>query len=167
MAIDKAVDSARLEADLTTVADAIRAKGGTSDALTFPGGFASAISAIATGGGTLGIKSGTMTISESYFVPKIAHGCGKIPYAVIMHPTNDNYKTNTTHTIGFIWFRDSYAMSIRNATMEYLGSMAYGYIVPLEEPQTYGPQVNAEMATINPAQKWEAGTYVWTAIYEV
>ena len=36
--------------DLTAVADAIRAKGGTSDALTFPGGFVDAVGAIQAGG---------------------------------------------------------------------------------------------------------------------
>ena len=36
---------------LVSIADAIRAKGGTSDALVFPDGFVSAISAIQTGGG--------------------------------------------------------------------------------------------------------------------
>lgn len=38
-------------ADLTAVADAIRAKGGTSDALTFPGGFVEAVGAIQAGSG--------------------------------------------------------------------------------------------------------------------
>ncbi len=52
MAYDKAVDSAQLDADLTTVADAIRAKGGTSASLAFPAGFASAIAAISSGGGS-------------------------------------------------------------------------------------------------------------------
>ena len=51
MAIDKAVDSSQLNADLKTIADAIRSKGGTSDALTFPDGFADAISAIQAGSG--------------------------------------------------------------------------------------------------------------------
>lgn len=37
--------------DLTTVADAIRAKGGTAAQLVFPGGFTSAIQALAAGGG--------------------------------------------------------------------------------------------------------------------
>ena len=37
---------------LAFVADAIRSKGGTSDALVFPDGFVSAISAIQTGGGS-------------------------------------------------------------------------------------------------------------------
>lgn len=49
MAYDKVVDSAVLEADLTAVADAIRAKGGNTDTLFFPGGFVSAIAAVSTG----------------------------------------------------------------------------------------------------------------------
>lgn len=39
--------------DLTAVADAIRAKGGTDAQLTFPDGFVGAVQAIATGGGDL------------------------------------------------------------------------------------------------------------------
>ena len=39
-------------ADLTAVADAIRAKGGISDPLVYPDGFVSAIQAIETGGGS-------------------------------------------------------------------------------------------------------------------
>lgn len=50
MAIDKAIDSAQLDADLTSVANAIRTKGGTSAALAFPAGFVSAVEAIETGG---------------------------------------------------------------------------------------------------------------------
>lgn len=38
--------------ELTSVADAIRAKGGTSDLLVYPDGFVSAINAITTGGGS-------------------------------------------------------------------------------------------------------------------
>lgn len=40
------VDSIQLESDLTTVADAIREKSGTSDKLSFPSGMASAVKAI-------------------------------------------------------------------------------------------------------------------------
>lgn len=40
------------DTSIASVADAIRAKGGTSDALIFPDGFVSAISAIQTGGGS-------------------------------------------------------------------------------------------------------------------
>lgn len=50
MAIDKLIDSAQLDADLTSVANAIRTKGGTSAQLAFPAGFVSAINAISGGG---------------------------------------------------------------------------------------------------------------------
>lgn len=51
MAVDKLVDSAQLDADLTSVANAIRTKGGTSASLAFPAGFVQAIGDIPTGGG--------------------------------------------------------------------------------------------------------------------
>lgn len=51
MAVDKLVDSAQLNADLTSVANAIRTKGGTSGQLAFPAGFVSAVEAIPAGGG--------------------------------------------------------------------------------------------------------------------
>lgn len=51
MAVDKLVDSAQLDADLTSVANAIRTKGGTSAQLAFPQGFVDAVEAIETGGG--------------------------------------------------------------------------------------------------------------------
>ena len=51
MAVDKLVDSSQLNSDLTSVANAIRTKGGTSASLAFPSGFVSAIQAIPTGGG--------------------------------------------------------------------------------------------------------------------
>ena len=48
MSVDKLVDSTQLDADLTSVANAIRTKGGTSGALSFPNGFISAVEAIET-----------------------------------------------------------------------------------------------------------------------
>ena len=60
MAVDKLVDSTQLDADLTSVANAIRTKGGTSSQLAFPAGFVSAVQAIPTGGVT---PTGTKQIS--------------------------------------------------------------------------------------------------------
>ena len=51
MAVDKLVDSTALDAGLTSVANAIRSKGGTSASLSFPQGFVDAIDDIETGGG--------------------------------------------------------------------------------------------------------------------
>lgn len=53
MALDKLVDSTQLDSDLTSVANAIRTKGGTSAQLAFPSDFVSAIEDISGGGGGL------------------------------------------------------------------------------------------------------------------
>lgn len=64
MSLDKLVDSTQLDADLTSVANAIRTKGGTSAQLAFPADFVSAIDAISGGsGGTSGsVDSDYVTI---------------------------------------------------------------------------------------------------------
>ena len=51
MAVDKLVDSSQLDANLTSVANAIRTRGGTSASLAFPADFISAIGNIPSGGG--------------------------------------------------------------------------------------------------------------------
>lgn len=61
MAFDKVVDSAVLESGLTSIANAIREKGGTSDALAFPAGFVEAIAAIQAGGNDIEWVTGTIT----------------------------------------------------------------------------------------------------------
>lgn len=50
MAVDKLVDSTQLDADLTDIADAIRAKTGKTADLTFPADFVSEIGSISGGG---------------------------------------------------------------------------------------------------------------------
>ncbi len=60
MSVDKLVDSTQLDADLTSVANAIRTKGGTSASLAFPAGFVQAVQAIPTGGTLI-----TKTITEN------------------------------------------------------------------------------------------------------
>ena len=49
MANYKVVDADQLDQDMTSVADTIRAKGGTSDQLEWPAGYQAAIRAIETG----------------------------------------------------------------------------------------------------------------------
>lgn len=61
MALDKLVDSGQLDSDLTSVANAIRTKGGTSSQLAFPAGFVSAVQAIPTGGTPTGTKQISIT----------------------------------------------------------------------------------------------------------
>ena len=63
MALDKVVDSAVLDAQLTSIADAIRSKGGTTDQLTLAG-MVDAINAIQTGSGGIQSASGEYSIAE-------------------------------------------------------------------------------------------------------
>lgn len=102
MSVDKLVDSTQLDADLTSVANAIRTKGGTSASLAFPAGFVSAVEAIPTGGGGdtfAQICNKTITSYESTELLTI--------------PTN-TLRSNTTLT------------SIKAPNLENLGSYALG-----------------------------------------
>lgn len=70
MSVDKLVDSTQLDTDLTSVANAIRTKGGTSASLAFPADFVTAIAAISGGGGGSDILIGDpylITIGASNF----------------------------------------------------------------------------------------------------
>ena len=64
MAYDKVIDSSALDANLASIAEAIRTKGGTTDQLVFPAGFISAIEAIEAGGG--GGFDSIQTVSGSF-----------------------------------------------------------------------------------------------------
>lgn len=93
MALDKLVDSAQLDADLGDVADAIRAKGGTSAQLAFPAGFVSAIGDIQTGGGGSGLQyeTGTITMTGSSKF-SIAHNLGTDKVILFITPiTGETY----------------------------------------------------------------------------
>lgn len=68
MAIDKAVDSAALDAGMTATANAIRAKSGGSASIAWDAakGFADAVAAIPTGGG----GGGLLSVSAMYEIIK-------------------------------------------------------------------------------------------------
>lgn len=69
MAVDKLVDSAQLNSDLTDIADAIRAKTGKSASMEFPSEFVSEIGSISGGGGGSSTAAGTVTLAENVYVP--------------------------------------------------------------------------------------------------
>lgn len=111
------------QADLKTVADAIRAKAGLSDGLAFPDGFAEAIAAIASGGAASGLaydmgefsmekdSAGTQKIS-------VPHNLGDVPDFICVW-TDDfagitvaPYSSGSTF-IGFIWLRSITGMTVR------------------------------------------------------
>lgn len=91
MASYKIVNADQLDADLTAVADSIRAKGETTGELAFPAGFQEAIANISTGidvqrnSGTFTLKSGSATVN-----------CGFKPDVVMIHKKTkyeNNYQT--------------------------------------------------------------------------
>lgn len=107
MAVDKLVDSTQLDADLTSVADAIRTKGGTSAQLAFPADFVSAINAISGGGGglehvaqytttadakTTGTGGNTLDFWNSYMQPNVGTSEKVVLFAIV---------TNNTATGGY------------------------------------------------------------------
>lgn len=65
MALDKLVDSAQLDNNLTSVANAIRAKSGGTGQLAFPAGFVSEIGNISGGGGITPTGTKEITITEN------------------------------------------------------------------------------------------------------
>ena len=96
---------------LASVADAIRAKGGTSDALVFPDGFVSAISAIQTGGGGGGGGGG---------------GSSEVLDALIDRSITEISNDHIT-SIGFYAF--AYCMNLTTADFpacESIGNLAFG-----------------------------------------
>lgn len=76
MALDKVIDSNKLDNDLTAIADSIRAKSGTAESLNFPNDFVSAIDNIPKGGGTEEIEqmidsSGVLDSTEGTVEEKV------------------------------------------------------------------------------------------------
>lgn len=108
MAYDKVVDSTQLDNNLTSVADAIRSKGGTSSALTFPAGFVSAINAISTGSSTPAtsdftqMKTGTYTApsSDTLLSNSMKFECGFRPRVFAMFVQNSvHYDNNLVYKL--------------------------------------------------------------------
>jgi hypothetical protein len=70
------------QADMKAVADAIRSKGGTSDALTFPGGFVDAVDAIEAGGDDKAVYEEMFSYATNrYQTVKMTfwHNLGRVP----------------------------------------------------------------------------------------
>lgn len=76
----KLVDADKLDADLESVADSIRSKGGTSEKLSFPDGMKTAIDAISTGV-TVQRKTGSFTTDAS---GNATVNCGFKPDLVVL-----------------------------------------------------------------------------------
>lgn len=78
MALDKLVDSTQLDSDLTSVANAIRAKSGGSAALSFPNDFISAVEAIETATWTEQTISSSGAVTQAISPYVIYHFTGAL-----------------------------------------------------------------------------------------
>lgn len=145
MAIDKAVDSAALEAALKASADAIREK--TGDTATIPWdaakGFAEAIAAIEAGGGDVTINgltvlSGTFAVTEDvesgyYYVPvKYGMAIPTAPYVYVF--LQDGRPDNTIkHMITAVSAPYLYYGSLNIDGAVYVGSQGSGNAISSTE----------------------------------
>lgn len=130
MSVDKLVDSAQLDADLTSVANAIRTKGGTSASLAFPAGFVSAIQNLPSGGGLskLAEKSlGTISTSSTSATDtgQTVSVSGLSAYDLLIVETSVNSVTNNRHasTVNLVFlYGTSDVTSKTNATLVNAGA---------------------------------------------
>ena len=121
MAVDKLVDSAQLDSDLTSVANAIRTKGGTSAQLAFPADFVSAVNAIPSGIGTLlATKSlGSISTSDTAATDtgQTITVTGASSYDLLIVEISVDTKTNGRHasTTRLIWLYNTSNISSRTS----------------------------------------------------
>jgi len=108
MAVDKLVDSTQLDSDLTSVANAIRAKSGGSSQLAFPSGFVSEIGNIPSGGASNWALIGTKTIALSEYTDTSTAGTtdteinvANTDYAVILVTVNCDTAVSSSTEWGF------------------------------------------------------------------
>jgi hypothetical protein len=87
------------DTSLASVADAIRTKGGTSDAMAFPAGFVAAIESMQTGGGG-GVSSGSYTQSGSTRVISVT--------GLEFTPRGAYYTVNQSYSDGWGFAQDDF-----------------------------------------------------------
>ena len=154
MAVDKLVDSTQLDADLTSVANAIRTKGGTSASLAFPSGFVSAVEAIPSGGGGSPTGSYTPTANTKTFTIDVG---ASFTHFVIYATSNVYAAGSGVRTISLIAYDSSMAFTWR------IGSNAAGNAGSATMPNS-GFSTSGTQFVVNTDQFFLGGyTYNWIA----
>lgn len=116
MALDKVVDSAALDAGMTAVADAIRAKAGTTNTLVWPDGFKAAINGI-PGGCASGIYMAQVTPETDLDSIKITHNLGTtdILMAACFAETLGDSVPSFNGTLSKFWAKTDIAVRISSS----------------------------------------------------
>ena len=141
MSVDKLVDSTQLDADLTSVANAIRTKGGTSASLAFPADFISAINAISGGGGTgYGVKGAATPLGLIYALEHNEYHTGTVTVSSYF-PTNAESEFcdtgyGETYSL-WIWIMDVLATPYVNNTQNLFECLGY-FTKPAESGADFG-----------------------------
>lgn len=124
MALDKVVDSAVLDAEMASVANAIRAKTGNTDMLAWPDGFATAIAGITGGGGAgLAYDMGEFVLDADVkgLDPSLPHNLGEIPEFILVW-TDDFAGLSEENpaaqqcNLGYVWLKNLTGMLQRLTT---------------------------------------------------
>ena len=127
MAVDKLVDSTQLDSDLTSVANAIRAKSGGSSQLAFPTGFVSEIQALPSGGEYWVTSLGSIYVKD-VVLPVVRNTQDLYKYAYNM----ETVVCNETRLIGGGLFRiTNYfdnCTALRSAKFPYLAGIASSFV---------------------------------------
>lgn len=134
------------DTELTAVANAIRTKGGTSDALSFPDGFVEAIGNISGGGSTLITKSitenGTYNASSDS-----ADGYSSVEVSVPQ--TTSPFVKVRTYTLEEAWEKSATAMA-QTVLDGYLDANAVVYVLVFNgNTNTSGYRVDAIIVVSN------------------
>lgn len=151
MAIDKAVDSANLDAGLTSVADAIRAKCRSSASLAFPDEFISAIEAISTGSGVGAsyIVHGTYTAAtanyismhmfrgNSPWIPSPAYSSGVILCRTDFELSPDETGPQNVYLATFIYSPTKMYIGTIGQRSNQTSQQAYGQVISRASPDSF------------------------------
>lgn len=122
MSVDKLVDSTQLDSDLTSVANAIRAKSGGSGQLAFPAGFVSEIGNIPSGGSTPTVTGLSATYTQSGAVDVTDDLSVLIP-DLIVTATIDNTLSVDVASTEYV-LSGTFAVGVSTITVTYGGSTA-------------------------------------------
>lgn len=124
---------------LTAIADAVREKAGTTDAMTLTQ-IAEAIAAIQTGGGGA-FTSGTFTPLDKVY--EIEHGLGQVP-SCFMYVADFETITGRLMTSPNTVFSDEYCVSAKDATSYLSGRHKIVFILIGDKAFTYSPGDGAD-----------------------
>lgn len=137
--------------DLTSVADAIRAKGGTSGQLQFPSGFVDAVEAIETGGGLDLLAS--VVATESVLAFKIDYDQSMDGYDLFLMEVEGTASSNQMFLCPQVNTTDKNSYYGNGQSFH-----RFYWVVPVYNSVAYPPTVQSHVVCIGPTIYTSAGS---------